>query len=88
MRGRAGQALRVNRWARRPRLNLQPCWNAAPRQKLLIVRSHGAGDGAGALPMDWGFVQCWEKDPKGCWRVGNVRNDTPDVADPLPPLLC
>ena len=70
------QELRVEWWTGQTALNLEPRWNAAPRQRLLIVRKRAGAHGAEALPMEWGFVPSWEKDPKRARRPINAMAET------------
>ena len=70
------QEIKIRWWADQPRLTLEPRWNAAPRQKLVVVRQCSAGDGAEALPMVWGFVPAWEKDLKTARRPINAMAET------------
>lgn len=78
--GRARQVidwyeLKIKWWLGQPALNLQPRWNAAPRQSLLVIRAkdRAAAEGAEATTMNWGYVPAWEKDAKGGRRPINAR---------------
>ena len=70
------QELKVQWWHGQPALNIEPRWNAAPRQNLTMIRAHGDGDGAEALSMNWGFVPSWEQDPKGGRRPINAKAES------------
>ena len=72
----AWQELKVQWWHGQPALNIEPRWNAAPRQNLTMIRAHGDGDGAEALSMNWGFVPSWEQDPKGGRRPINAKAES------------
>ncbi len=70
------QELKVKWWQGQPALNVEPRWNAAPRQNLMMICAHADGDGAEALAMNWGFVPSWEKDPKGGRRPINAKAES------------
>lgn len=44
--------------------NLQPNWNAAPTQRLPIVRDDGEGGGRICVPARWGLLPPWAKSEK------------------------
>lgn len=70
------QELKVKWWQGQAALNIEPRWNAAPRQNLVVIRAHAEGDGAEALTMNWGFVPSWEKDAKGGRRPINAKAES------------
>lgn len=45
-------------------------FNIAPTQPVLVVREHDS------LPMHWGLIPSWAKDPKGGARMINCRSET------------
>lgn len=54
--------------------NLQPRYNVAPTQEISVV---GLGkDGPNLIPMRWGLVPSWSKDPKAGAPLINARSDT------------
>ena len=43
---------------------LRPRYNIAPTQPIVVVRAAASGRGRELVPMRWGFVPAWAKDPK------------------------
>jgi putative SOS response-associated peptidase YedK len=79
--GRARQVLdwhdlKVRWWQGQPALNVEPRWNAGPRQNLMMIRAHAGDPGLEAVAMNWGFVPSWEKDPRGGRRPINARAES------------
>jgi putative SOS response-associated peptidase YedK len=59
--------LEVGEWA--------PRYNLCPGEDLLVVRLSAAGE-AEAMPMRWGLVPYWAKDPRIAYQCINARAET------------
>jgi putative SOS response-associated peptidase YedK len=56
--------------------NYPPRWNAAPSQKLLVIRrNHKTGEMA-LDPLRWGLIPYWCNDPAGGRRPINAKCET------------
>lgn len=53
---------------------VEPRYNIAPSQPVLIVR--GTGNGREAVRARWGLVPFWAEDPKVGYRMINARSET------------
>jgi putative SOS response-associated peptidase YedK len=52
-----------------------PRYNLCPGEDLLVVRLGATGE-AEAVPMRWGLIPYWAKDPKIAWQCINARAET------------
>ena len=59
---------------RPPPLNLKPRYNAAPGQRVAVVRPEG--DGRRVALLRWGLVPSWAKDHRIGYRLINARAET------------
>ena len=57
--------------------NLPPRYNVAPSQLNLVVRQ--TTEGRQIVPMKWGFIPHWAKDPRLGYSMINARAETIDV---------
>lgn len=56
--------------------NAGPRFNIAPSQDVLVVRRKELGDGRELVPMRWGFVPAWAREPDTMHQPINARAET------------
>jgi len=59
--------------AERGLFDIEPSYNVAPSQKIVIIRNDGMNK---LLKCRWGFVPAWVKDPDDSYRMINARAET------------
>jgi len=62
---------------------LEPRYNIAPSQRVVVVGRKPDGSGRGAVPMTWGFVPHWAKSPTDGPRPVNARAETIQTSAPF-----
>ncbi len=62
-----------------PLPNVQPRYNAAPGQDLMVVRRHPDTGQRSLDLLRWGLIPHWAKDPKIAWSSINARVETLDT---------
>ena len=55
---------------------LEPRYNIAPTQQVLIARAKEGGEATEVVPVRWGLVPSWAKDPSIGSRMINARGET------------
>jgi putative SOS response-associated peptidase YedK len=65
---------------RQPRAQVSTALNAAPSQKLLVIRrNHRTGD-VSLDPLRWGLIPYWRNDPTGGRKPNKAKCETaPDL---------
>ena len=58
--------------------NLQPSWNVAPTDDILVVRPDRATGRRISEKMKWGLIPAWSKEPKMMGPTFNARAETID----------